>query len=110
MKRANYNRVHSMKTSSRLRACGCLLLIALLFATSLFAANWTGPVTDLAKTIAAASGPGAITLAVVNSSSVPKDQVTEIQHAIEVQLRTSGVRIGAAPNANSDVRVTLSEN
>ncbi len=101
---ANYNAVLAMKLLSRLRWC------VLLVAVSAFAANWTAPVADLAKAIAAASGPGTITLTVTNSASLPKDQVAEIQHALEAQLRTAGVRVGGAANANSDVRVTLSEN
>jgi hypothetical protein len=109
MLQANYNAVYSMIFSTRLRNCGWLLLILLLAAPAL-AVNWSGPATELAKAIAAASGPGTITLAVENASSIPKDQVPDIQRAIEAQLRTSGVRVGAATNANSDVRVTLSEN
>ena len=109
MKAANYNQGHSMKSLFRLRGCGAFLLILFLTISAL-AANWNGPVTDLAKAIAAASGPGTIALTVVNASSIPKDQVTEIQRALEAQLRTAGVRVGAAANANGDVRVTLSEN
>jgi hypothetical protein len=86
------------------------LLLTTFLAMPALAANWTGPVADLAKGIATVNGPGTITLSVVNSSSLPKDQVTEIQHALEAQLQTSGVRVGAAAKANSDVGVTLSEN
>jgi hypothetical protein len=107
MKAANYNQGHSMNFYSRLRGCGWLLV---LLAASAFAADWGGKSAELAKAIAAASGPGTITLSVVNASSLPKDQVAEIQHALEMQLRVAGVRIGALANANSDVRVTLSEN
>jgi len=106
---ANYNREHSMKFSSRLR--GMVVVLAVLFLTAAAsAADWSAKAVELAKAIAGASGPGTITLAVVNTSSLPKDQVTDIQHAIEAQLRGSGVRVGAAANANSEVRVTLSEN
>jgi hypothetical protein len=98
-----------MKFSSRLRGMVLVLLMSPL-AVAAQAADWSGKAAELAKAIAAASGPGPITLAVVNASSLPKDQVTEIQRAIETQLRTWGVRVGAAANANSDVRVTLSEN
>ena len=98
-----------MNFSSRLRGWALLPLV-LLMATAALAADWSGKATELAKAIAAASGPGTITLSVVNSSALPKDQVPEIQRAIETQLRASGVRVGSAANANSDVRVTLSEN
>ena len=95
-----------MNFYNRLRYCGWLLV---LLATSAFAADWSGKSAELAKAIAADSGPGTITLSVVNASSLPKDQVTEIQRALEAQLRISGVRVGVGANANSDVRVTLSE-
>ncbi len=98
-----------MKFSSRLRGMAVVLLI-LYLAVSARAMDWSAKSAELAKAIAGASGPGTITLSVVNASSLPKDQVTEIQRAIEAQLRAAGVRIGAAANANSDVRVTLSEN
>jgi hypothetical protein len=98
-----------MNFSFRLRGCGYLLLTLLLTMPAV-AANWSGPVGELAKAISAASGPGTITLSILNSSSIPKDQVPEIQRALEAQLRASGVRVGSSANANSDVRVTLSEN
>jgi hypothetical protein len=99
-----------MKASFRLRGCGWLLLLVLLCGNLAVASDWSGPATELAKSIAGASGPGTITLSIGNSSSLPKDQVPEIQRTLEAQLRTSGVRVGAVANANSEVRVTLSEN
>ena len=98
-----------MKSSSRIPTRGWMLLL-LFLSLPAFAANWSGPATDLAKKIAAVTGPGTITMTTVNSSSLPKDQVTEIQGAIEAQLRTFGIRIGTAASANSEVRITLSEN
>lgn len=98
-----------MKFSSRLRGA-VLLLVMLSLAGGALATDWGAKSAELAKAIAGASGPGTITLSVVNASSLSKDQVTEIQRAIEAQLRASGVRVGAAANANSEVRVTLSEN
>ncbi|HET9695919.1 MAG TPA: hypothetical protein VFP40_03565 [Terriglobales bacterium] len=104
---ANYNAVLAMKILTRLRA---VALLVILCAAPSFAGSWDKPVADLAKAIAGAAGPGSITLAVTNASSLPKDQVPEIQKALEAQLRASGVRVGPAATANSDVQVTLSEN
>lgn len=104
---ANYNAVLAMNIIFRLRT---LVPLMLLLSIPALAADWNKPATELAKSIAAASGPGTITLAVRNSSSLPKDQVTEIQSSLETQLRASGVRVSGAANANSEVRVTLSEN
>jgi len=87
-----------------------LVSIVLCLAPSAFAGNFTQPATELAKAIAGATGPGAITFTLSNSSSLTKSEVGDIQHTIEAQLRTSGVRIGSNSNANADVHVTLSEN
>src|SRR3954471_9760255 len=104
---ANYNQGHSMKLFSRLRSCGRLLLM-FSFALPAMAADWSAPVAEMAKAIASASGSGTVTLSVVNSSSLSKDQVTDIQRALEARLRSSGLRL--EPAASSDVRLTLSEN
>jgi hypothetical protein len=89
---------------------GSYVLSVLALMLSAAAANWSEPASNLAKEIASASGPGTITLSVVNLSSLSKEEVIEIQRTIEAQLRTSGVRVGPVANANSEVRVTLSEN
>jgi hypothetical protein len=78
------------------------------FALPALATDWSAPVAEMAKAIASASGSGTVTLSVVNSSSLSKDQVTDIQRALEARLRSSGLRL--EPAASSDVRVTLSEN
>jgi hypothetical protein len=108
MKAANYNSLSPMRDPQK--RLGLAIVLVVLCSCRCFAANWTAPTIELAKAISAASGPGTITLAVGNNSSLPADQVQEIQHAIEAQLRSSGVRVGSAANANSEVRVTLSEN
>ncbi|HWR17449.1 MAG TPA: hypothetical protein VN577_21640 [Terriglobales bacterium] len=96
-----------MNLGNRLRWC---VLCILALVSPAWGSDWSLAATDLAKAIASASGPGSITLTVTNSSSLPKDQVGEIQRAIEAQLRTSGVSVGAVANVHSEVRVTLSEN
>jgi hypothetical protein len=108
MKAANYNSLSPMRDPQR--HLGLAVVLIVLCSCRCFAANWTAPATELAKAISAASGPGTITLSVTNNSSLPSEQVLEIQHAVEAQLRASGVRIGSAANVNSEVRVTLSEN
>jgi len=104
---ANYNSLFRM-TGLKRHLWGTIF--ALLVATATFASNWTAPATDLSKSISGVTGPGSVTLAIVNSSSLTKSDVSEIQHTIEAQLRAAGVRVGTAVNASSDVRITLSEN
>jgi len=107
MEPANYNSLFRM-TGLKRHFWGTIF--ALLLATAASASNWTAPATDLAKSVAGITGPGTVTLAVLNSSSLTKSDAADIQHTIEAQLRTAGVRVGVATNATSDVRVTLSEN
>jgi hypothetical protein len=107
MESANYNSLFLM-TGLKRHFWGTIL--ALLLATAASASNWTAPATDLAKSISAVTGPGSVTIAVANSSSLAKSDVADIQRTIEAQLRTNGVRVGSPTTATSDVRVTLSEN
>jgi hypothetical protein len=108
MNRANYNAVLGM--TSLIRHPWGTILALFLMASAAFASNWAQPATDLAKAIGSATGPGTINLSVTNASSLSKNDVAEIQKDIESQLGTAGVRIGSVTNANSEVRVTLSEN
>ena len=87
-----------------------LVSLLLCVAPSAFGSNWTEPATELGKDIEGATRPGAISLAVANSSSLSNADVAAIQQALETQLRSSGVRIVPAANATSQVQVTLSEN
>lgn len=65
---------------------------------------------QLAHKIASATGPGAIALDITNHSSLDEKSVREVRSALEVQLRTEGVRTAKAEEAMGSVQVTLSEN
>jgi hypothetical protein len=64
---------------------------------------------QMAHKIAAATGPGAITLDIANRSSLDDKSVREIRSALEAELRTEGVRIVKADESMGSVAVTLSE-
>jgi hypothetical protein len=87
-----------------------LISLVLCIAPTANAANWTHPATELAKAISGATGPGTVMLVISNASSLTKSDITDIQHAVESQLHTSGIRIVAGSSANSDVHITFSEN
>jgi hypothetical protein len=95
-----------MPSSKRL-----LCIIALICCAALARAsnNWDPSATELAKQIAALTGPGTITLVVTNHSALSSDDATTIRHAVERELRAAGVTM-RAKNADSDVRITLSQN
>ncbi|HTV64964.1 MAG TPA: hypothetical protein VMD98_05130 [Bryocella sp.] len=71
--------------------------------------RWQPPSADLAKQIVAITGPGTITLSIANRSSISSDDVPLIRRALARELRSAGVVVRDG-NADSDVRVTLSEN
>jgi hypothetical protein len=70
---------------------------------------WDAPAAELARQIAALSGPGTVTLAVTNRSSFPSDDVPKLRRMLERELRRTGVTV-RDKNADCDVRVTLSQN
>lgn len=118
MKSTGYNSPQRMTFSNRL----LVALLALLVLTSVRALNaaplqqneppkspWDAPATELARQIAALSGPGTVTLVLTNRSSFPNDDVPKIRRVLERELRRAGV-IVRDKNADCDVRVTLSQN
>lgn len=70
---------------------------------------WQAPCADLAKQIAALTGPGTISLNVESRSLLNSDDVAVIRRLLERELRSAGV-VTRAKNADSEVRVTLSQN
>jgi hypothetical protein len=94
-------------TRNRTRLC-TLVAFALAFCLPA-AAQWTEPTAQLARDIAAITGPGTVTLTVHNVSSLTADYVPVIKHALQNELRSAGVRVVAA-NAAADIKLTLSEN
>jgi len=96
-----------MTSLNRMLAWSIALLLSL---PSAFALNtWDAPSADLARQIAALTGPGTITLLVANRSSIASDDVPIIRRALERELRSAGVLV-RAKDADSDVLVTLSQN
>jgi hypothetical protein len=85
-------------------------MIALLCSSLAQALNtWDAPAADFARQIATITGPGTITLTVNNRSALSNDDATAIRHAIERELRSAGITI-RVKDADSDVRITLSQN
>ena len=86
------------------------LTIALLCSSLAHASNtWDAPASDLARQIAALTGPGTITLTLTNRSALSNDDAVTIRNTVERELRTAGITL-RAKDANSDVRITLSQN
>lgn len=85
-------------------------MIVLLCSALAHALNtWDAPAAEFAKQIASLTGPGTITLTFTNRSALSTDDATAIHNAVERELRSAGVTV-RAKDANSDVRITLSQN
>jgi hypothetical protein len=86
-----------------------LLLVATLNASSL-AANWSQPEQELARKIAAVTGPGAIAFGLHNQSSLSKKDVDDVNRGLRAQLEAAGSRFVQPEQAAASVAITLSEN
>jgi hypothetical protein len=92
------------------RSLSCLLVIWFSVVSLSFAADWAAPEQELARKIAAATGPGAVAVDVVNRSSLSKKDADEISRGLRTQLEALGVRTVKPEQAAATVQVSLSEN
>jgi hypothetical protein len=109
---AVYNaRILDMRASpSRYSRAACFFVLLLMHAPCVLASAWHEPEEQLARKIAAATGPGAVALNVVNRSSLGHADVEEIRRGLTGELAALGVRSVAAERAAATVQITLSEN
>src|SRR5215471_14054315 len=94
--------------SSRIRRAACLLL--LMHTTLMSASDWRAPEQQLARKVAAVTGPGAVAMDFVNKSSLDRPDVEAIQHGLVNELASLGVLSVSPDQAVATVRVTFSEN
>ena len=93
-----------------LRAAGYGFLAGLLLGPSpARAADWSAAETQLASRIAAATGPGAVALVVVNRSSLERMEFEQISRGLRAQLAAAGLQFVGADQAAATVRITISE-
>jgi hypothetical protein len=93
--------------ANSLRVLCCLLLMV---PATLAAADWRTPDAQLARKIAAVTGPGAVAVEVTNRSSLSSTEVDEIRRGVLAELAELGVHSIAADQAAATVQVYLSEN
>ncbi len=104
-----YNpRIFMTRTATRLCALAALALAFCLPA----AAQWTEPIAQLARDIAAITGPGTMTLTVHNISSLTADYIPVIKRDLQNDLRAAGLRVAPANTSliSAEIKLTLSEN
>jgi hypothetical protein len=94
-----------------LRRSGFLsLLLWFGLIASSFASDWTSAEHELALKISAATGPGTVSLEVVNRSSLSKKDLDEIGRGLRAQLEAAGLRTVKPEQAAASIAVSLSEN
>src|SRR5580700_1413596 len=94
----------------RLRVSLCFLLLIPCFVSRALAADWSVPEQQLARKIAAVTGPGAVALTVENRSSLSRRESEIIQNGLRVALEGVGLRFVPDDQAAAVVAISLSEN
>ena len=116
MRSANENGVynshipHMRASASRFPRVVCVFVLMLLPASMCLAIDWRAPEEQLARKISAATGPGAVSLDLLNRSSLSRPDVEEIRRGLLSELTVLGVRFVNADQAAATVQITLSEN
>lgn len=87
-----------------------LLLLTVLGTPSSFAADWAGPVEELARKIVRVTGPGAVSVNIMNRSSLTQKDCDEISRSLRPQLEVLGVKVAKPEQAAATVAISLSEN
>lgn len=101
---------HMRAPSSRFPRAACLFILMLMHGPMVLGSDWAAPEQQLARKIAAATGPGAVGLDFVNRSSLSHSEVEEIRRGLMAELATLGARFVNADQASATVHITLSEN
>lgn len=110
MPSARYNPPQRMMEKQRLWGCGAALVCLMGCLVQVAqAATWEQPASDLARQIAALTGPGPARLVLQNASTLPASDLPLIHRLLEQDLRRFGVLPGERDSATL-IRVTLSEN
>ena len=98
------------RPASILRKVVQLSFVLLGLAMAARAADWSGPEQQLARKIAAVTGPGAVALSVENRSSLGKRDSEIIQNGLRAALEGLGIRFVKAEQSAATVVISLSEN
>lgn len=106
MKSAGYNPPQRIM---RMKCWAVVVVLTACLTPMTRAANWEQPASDMARQIAALSGPGPVKLVIRNESSLAAAELPAIRRMLERDLRGYGVVSGAGDSATL-IRVTLSEN
>ena len=91
-----------------LRAAGLLLLLSLINPFCM-ASDWTSAEQQLARKVAAATGPGAVALDFINRSSLERAEFDDVRRGLTTQLASLGLRFVPPEQAAATIQISLSE-
>jgi hypothetical protein len=104
---ARIQEIRLLRAYSLRAVCFWLLIV---HAAVVSATDWRTPERELARKIAAATGPGAVAMEVTNRSSLSQADVDDIRRGLWMELAALGVNSAAVDQAAATVQVSLSEN
>jgi hypothetical protein len=101
--------LRALSRSLTFRAAVLSILLSALAAQA-FATDWSIPEQDLARKIAAVSGPGAVALTITNQSSLSRRDSEVITNGLHSALGGVGLRFMKPDQSSATIAITLSEN
>jgi hypothetical protein len=107
--RVNLNTVNRASRFA-LELCAQFILVVFALAIAAHAADWNAPEQDLARKIAAVTGPGVVALTIENRSSLGRRESEIVQNGLRGALESLGLRFAKAEQAAATVTISLSEN
>jgi hypothetical protein len=103
------NTANRVPSSARLPWLLLFFLVLLAVSGSGFAADWSTPEQQLARKVAAVTGPGAVALSVENRSSLGRRDSEIVQNGLRSELEALGLRFVKTEQAAATVTISLSE-
>jgi hypothetical protein len=98
------------RAARRSRAILPVAILLFTLTTRALATDWSGAEQQLARKIAAVTGPGAVAITVDNRSSLATKDVEAIRDGLRAEFATLGLRPVNPEQAAATVAVSLSEN
>jgi hypothetical protein len=115
MRRAEHKAIYNSRIPlmpalrSRPSRTAYALLFLFVFLSAMQAQKWGGAHSQLAAKIVALTGPGTMSVELINKSSLSRGESDEIRRATLTELAASGAQFVSAERAAATVKIYLSE-
>jgi len=100
----------ALRVAHGLRVVLQIFLLVVLSTMAASSADWSAPEQQLAVSIVAVTGPGAVALTVENRSSLGRRDSEIIGNGLRAALESAGLRFVSQEQAAASVAISLSEN